>query len=114
MIVELQCARLKCLLLSFVLSRVDLQSPAAEVGTGQRYTRLVGFCRIRHFNEGEAPWPSGLLIGHNADALHRSVSREQSPQFMFSGGKREIANVKVLHNISSLDRASRLVGFIQS
>src|SRR5437016_1356282 len=97
-----KCMRLACAALSLSLGLVHFQRTATHAAAGDRSRGFISLTCIGHFHEGEASGPTGFLIGHDIDTFHNSVGFEQGSQFLLSRAEREIANVKVLHNISSL------------
>src|SRR6266550_2529527 len=87
--------------LSLLPRFVDLQRPATQATPGDRCGGLVCLARIGHLHERKTSGPSGFFVGHDIDAFHDSVGFEQGSQFLLSRAEREIANVKILHSISS-------------
>jgi hypothetical protein len=87
------------------LSLVDLQRTPAEVSAVQRGNGFVGLAGVGHFNEGEAAGASGLAVGDDTDFFNRSVRFENASQFGLGSAVGEIADVNILHYISSLSKA---------
>jgi hypothetical protein len=85
---------------------IDLQSASAKLRSVQSSNRLIGFARIGHFHKPESSRASSFAIGYNADFLDRSVRFENRSQLRLGGAVGQVADVKVLHCISSLNKSS--------
>src|SRR2546423_11188733 len=94
----------------FRLSFVDRQGAATEIGPVQRGDRCISFAGVGHLDKSETPRAAGFAVGHKADFFNCAMRLENSAQFAFGCAVGQIAHVKVLHCISSLNRSSKLGG----
>ena len=75
-----------------ILSFVDFEGAAAEIGAVQRLHGARGI-GIRHFHETEAAWTTRITIRDQSNFLDDSVSREQGAHGVFGRREGEISNV---------------------
>src|SRR6202022_3998099 len=68
----------------------------------------VGVPRGGHFHKRESARAARLPIRHDVHSFHGSVRLENVSQLGFGRAVGQIANVKVLHCISSLNKSSRV------
>src|SRR5690606_15307793 len=80
---------------------VDAQVAAAEILAVQRLNGGIGVLRA-HLHKAKAAGTAGLTVAHQADRIHFAISCEQVADFVFSGSKRQVANVDGLHLVHSL------------
>jgi hypothetical protein len=80
---------------------VDGEGTSAQFGAVESGNGFFRFIRIGHFDEGKSPGTAGVTIGHNAYFLNFSMGLEHIAQLGFGGAVGKVANIKVLHCVSS-------------
>jgi hypothetical protein len=83
--------------LHFRAGFVHIEGAAADLAAVEGCDGFVAFFRIRHFHKSETAGAAGVTVGHDADAIHLSMRREQLPQFVFPGVEIQIAHEYILH-----------------
>jgi hypothetical protein len=88
---------------------VHIDLPAADIGAVESRNRAFRFAVIRHLHEPETARTSGIAIRDEADAFHRTVSFEQSPNTRFRCAEIQIAYENILHlSLLILDKRTEL------
>src|SRR6478672_11113645 len=84
------------------LGLIDGQGSSTKIGSVQCGNCFIGCTGIGHFHEPETPRAPGFAVRYKGDFFHGAVRFEDVTQFGFGGAVGQIANIQVLHCISSL------------
>jgi hypothetical protein len=88
---------------------VHIDLTAADISTIESRNRALRLAVIRHLDEPETARTSGIAIGDEADAFHRTVRFEQSPNTRFRCAEIQIAYENILHlSLLILDKRTEL------
>jgi hypothetical protein len=76
---------------------VNVQSTPANLAAVHRCDGFLSIFGARHFDKAEAARSASIPVGHNADAIHLSMSLEKLAQFVFRSVEVKVPNKDVLH-----------------
>jgi hypothetical protein len=88
---------------------VHIDLPAANIGAVESRNSALRLAVIRHLHESETARTPGIAIRNKADAFHRTVRFEQSPNTRFGCAEIQIAYENILHfSLLILDKRTEL------
>jgi hypothetical protein len=76
---------------------VYVQRPSAHLAAVKRSDCFLAFFRVRHFDKTETAGTASFTVGHDANAVHLPIGREELTQFVFTGIEIQISYKNVLH-----------------
>src|ERR1700758_5504185 len=92
----------------FRLSFVDGQCAPAEFSSVQRCNGLIRCSSIGHLHESETARAARLPVRDQGDFFYGAVGLENVAELRFRGAVGQIADIKILHCISSLNKSSKV------
>src|SRR5579864_3027632 len=90
------------------LGFVDGQCPSTEFGSVERGNGLVRRRGIGHLHESETARAARLPVGDQGDFFYGAVRLEHIAQFGLGRAVGQIADIQILHCISSLSKSSKV------
>jgi hypothetical protein len=81
---------------------VNIEPSAAEFFAVKALYRRLSLLLLGHFNKSKTLRPTAVSIGNNIDRSNFTVFSKQLPYFIFRGIKRQITDVDIHGNLSSI------------